>query len=119
MLNEKYSLTFNGKYYRFNIKRINEICVPPKDSQNTDREITEVFENDENGEFRMNSRVIREITDAGSSQDDMIIYDFIKSITMRFMDYDVKSYNNETDVNTGFALAFNTLLSEGIIEEIN
>lgn len=118
-MNDNFSLTFAGKRYRLNINRINEYCFTSNRRQDADREITEAYETDENGEFRMISRINREITDAGGNQDDMIMYDFIKVITVKLLDSGVKTGANETDVDFGFALAFNTLLSEGMIEEIN
>ena len=48
----------------------------------------------------------------------MIVYDFVKSLVMRIIDDEAKVTATENDIDFGFALAFNTLLSEGMIEEI-
>ena len=119
MLEDKFSLTFNGKHYRLNIKRINDFCLVSSGKNGNEREITEAYENDENGEFRLSSKINREITTAGNSQEDMIVYDFIKSLVTKLLECDVKVTDSENQVDFGFALAFNTLISEGMIEEIS
>ena len=118
MLEDKFSLTFNGKYYRLNIKKINEFCLVSGEKNGNEREITEAYESDENGEFRLSSKINREITTAGNSQEDMIVYDFIKSLVSKLLECNVDTRDTENDVDFGFALAFNTLLTEGMIEEI-
>ena len=118
MLNGKYALTFCGKYYRLNIERINKFCFISSSKTGTEGEITEAYETDESGEFRLTSKINREITTAGNSQDDMIVYDFIKMLVNRLLEDDAKVITLETDTDFGFSLAFNTLLSEGMIEEI-
>ena len=118
MLEDKFSLTFNGKYYRLNIKKINEFCLVSSGKDNNEREITEAYENDENGEFRLSSKINREITTAGNTQEDMIVYDFIKGLVAKLLECSVDTRDTENDVDFGFALAFNTLLTEGMIEEI-
>ena len=119
MLNGKYSLTFNGKYYKLNIERINNFCLVSSGKNGNEREITEAYENDEKGEFRLSSKINREITPAGNSQEDMIVYDFIKGLVSKLLECNVATRDTENDVDFGFALAFNTLLTEGMIEEIN
>ena len=49
MLEDKFSLTFNGKHYRLNIRKINEFCLVSSGKNGNEREITEAYENDENG----------------------------------------------------------------------
>lgn len=118
MLNEKYSLTFNNKYYRLNVKNINTFCLVSSGKSGNEGEITEAYETDDNGEFRMTSRINREVKTAGNSQDDMIVYDFIKGLVTRLLEANIKTFNTENDADFGFALAFNTLVSEGMLEEI-
>ena len=118
MLEDNFSLTFNEKRYRLNIKKINEFCLVSSGKNGNEREITEAYENDENGEFRLSSKINREIPTTGNSQEDMIVYDFIKSLVVKLLDCEVKTKDTEKEVNFGFAIAFNTLVSEGMIEEI-
>lgn len=118
MLNEKYSLTFDGKYYKLNIERINNFCLVSSGKTGSEGEITEAYETDENGEFRLSSKINREITTTGNTQEDMIVYDFIKGLVTKLLESQVNTYDTETQVDFGFALAFNTLIAEGMIEEI-
>ena len=48
----------------------------------------------------------------------MIVYDFVKSLVAKLLDSQVMASDTEEHVTFGFALAFNTLISEGMIEEI-
>lgn len=118
MLNDKFSLTFNGKYYRLNIQRINNFCLVSSGKTGSEGEITEAYETDENGEFRLSSKINREITTTGNTQEDMIVYDFVKGLVVKLLDSQVDAKDTENQVDFGFALSFNTLLSEGMIEEI-
>lgn len=118
MLGGKYSLTFNGKYYKLNLDKINQFCLISSGKPGSEGEITEAYESDENGEFRMTSRINREITTAGNTQNDMIVYDFIKGLVTKLLECNVDTRDTENDVDFGFALSFNTLISEGMLEEI-
>ena len=117
-MEDNFSLTFSGKKYRLNLEKINNFCLIQDEKPSPDREITEAYETDEHGEFRLTSKINREITDAGSTQDNMIIYDFIKTVVGKLLDCGIKTTSTDANVDFGFALAFNTLLSEGMIEEI-
>ena len=118
MLNNKYSLTFNGKYYRLNLEKINKFCLTSSEKKSNEREITEGYETDENGEFRLSSKINREITTGGNEQEDAIMYDFVKMLISSLFSNEVVTTSDELHVNVSFALVFNTLLSEGMIEEI-
>ncbi len=118
MLGDKFVLTFNNKHYRLNIRKINEFCLVSSGKNNNEAEITEAYESDESGEFRLTSKINREVTTAGNSQNDMIVYDFVKSLVVKLLESNTDTRDGETDIDFGFALAFNTLLSEGMLEEI-
>ena len=118
MLNNKFSLTFDGKFYRLNLERVNEFCLISRGKTNSEGEITEAYESDENGEFHLTSKINREIKTAANNQDDMITYDFVKMLVGRLIESSVSTRENENDVDFGFALVFNTLMSEGMLEEI-
>ena len=113
----KYTLTFNGKQYRFNLDKINQYCLVSGNKAGNESEITEAYETDENGEFHLTSKINREITTPGNSQDDMIMYDFIKTMVTRLIESPMPVYATETQVDFGLAIAFNTMLSYGMIEE--
>ena len=114
-----YSLTFAGKKYKLNIDKINKFCLTSSEKKSNEREITEGYETDENGEFRLSSKINREITRDGNSQEDVIMYDLIKMLVTNLIDSETKATNDENDIDFGFALAFNTLMAEEMIEEIN
>ena len=40
MLNDKFSLTFNGKHYKLNIERINRFCLVSSEKTGNESEIT-------------------------------------------------------------------------------
>lgn len=115
----KYTLTFNGKHYRFNLDKINQYCLVSSNKAGNESEITEAYETDENGEFHLTSKINREITTPGNSQDDMIMYDFLKTMVSKLIDSDMPVYSVETQADFGFAIAFNTLISYGMIEEVS
>ena len=48
----------------------------------------------------------------------MIVYDFIKGLVTKLLDCNVNTNDTENQVDFGFALAFNTLIGEGMLEEI-
>ena len=114
---DKYTLTFNGKRYRFNLDKINQYCLVSGNKAGNESEITEAYETDENGEFHLTSKINREITTPGNSQDDMIMYDFLKTMVTRLIESSMPVYANETQTDFGLAIAFNTMLSYGMIEE--
>ena len=114
----KYSLTLGQRKYRINLERISSICFTSSEKEKTEREITEGYEIDESGEFHLTSKINREITPDGGSQEDAMMYDFVKTLITLILECDIPVYAQETQMRIGVALAFNTLLAEGIIEEI-
>jgi hypothetical protein len=118
MLNDKFSLTFDGRYYKLNLAKINEFCLVSRGKTSSEGEITEAYESDENGVFHLTSKINREVKSQGNNQDDMIIYDFVKTLIGKLLEGTVSTRENENDVDFGFALAFNTLIAEGLLEEI-
>ena len=118
MLEDKYLLTFAGKHYKLNLTKINAFCLTSSGKTNSEGEITEAYETDENGVFHLSSKINREIKSAGNSQDDMMVYDFIKYLVTKLLESPSSNLDNEMGVDFSFALIFNTLLAEGMIEEI-
>ena len=114
----KYTLTYNGKKYQLNLDKINEFCLVSGNKPGNEREITEAYEYDETGEIHLTSKINREITTPGNSQEDMIIYDFVKTMVAKLIDCPMPVMINESQADFGFALAFNTLIAYGMLEEI-
>ena len=113
-----YTLTFNNKMYKLNLDKINQFCLVSGDKMGSEREITEAYEYDESGEFHLTSKINREITTPGNSQDDMIIYDFVKTMVTKLIESPLPVTASSMQADFGFAIAFNTLISYGMIEEI-
>ena len=113
-----YTLTFNGKAYRFNLDKINQYCLVSSNKAGSESEITEAYETDENGEFHLTSKINREITTPGNSQDDMIMYEFLKTMVSKLIDSTLPVSAVESQADFGFAIAFNTMVSYGMIEEV-
>ena len=117
-MKENYLLTFNGKYYKLNLVQINNFCLNARGDNSEENEITEAYEADDNGEFNMTSRINREVKTKGNSQENMIVYDFVKTLIGKIVDGSLQSQATEAQTEVGFALVFNTLLAHGMLEEI-
>ena len=115
---DNYTITFNNKTYRFNLDKINQFCLVSGEKPGNEREITEAYDFDENGEFRLTSKINREITTQGNIQDDMISYDFVKTMVVKLIDSSIPVTSVSNQADFGFAISFNTLVSYGMIEEI-
>lgn len=115
--NEKF-ISFNGKKYAFNLERLKEVSLTPS-SENGAREIeiTQVYEPDGGGDYTISSRVEHETKVSKTPQNDMIVYDFVKLLIISLLENEGVEENFQYDFGT--ALAVNTLISWGILEEIN
>ncbi|MBP3630263.1 MAG: hypothetical protein J6J23_02105 [Clostridia bacterium] len=115
--NEKF-ISFNGKKYAFNLERLKEVSLTPS-SENGAREIeiTQVYEPDGGGDYTISSRVEHETKVSKTPQNDMIVYDFVKLLIISLLENEGVEENFQYDFGT--TLAINTLLSWGILEEIN
>ena len=111
-------ISFNGKKYAFNLERLKEVSLTPS-SENGAREIeiTQVYEPDGGGDYTISSRVEHETKVSKTPQNDMIVYDFVKLLIISLLENEGVEENFQYDFGT--ALAVNTLISWGILEEIN
>lgn len=110
-------VAFNGKRYALNLEKLKEVCLTSSsDGLAREMEITQVYEPDSQGEFSMSSRVEHETKVNKNPQNDMIIYDIVKLLILSLLE----NNNTEDTFNFDFstALAVNTLLSWGVLEEI-
>lgn len=110
-------ISFAGKKYAIDLIKLEEACLISDNQKNNEKEITEAYERDSDGNITMSSRIIREVKTAGNSQNDMIIYDLIKLFVIRLMENTLLEHEFEPDFST--SLAFNTLINWGILKEIN
>lgn len=110
-------ITFAGKKYTFDFTKLKEACLISDNQKNNEKEITEAYERDDDGNIAMSSKIIREVKTPGNSQNDMIIYDIIKLFIIRLMENTLLEHEFEPDFST--SLAFNTLINWGFLKEIN
>lgn len=115
--NTKY-LTFKGKKYVLDLDVFKSVCTPTsKELRTSEYEISQVYESDENGELNMSSKVEHETKGNGNPQNDMIVYDVVKMLVVSLLENDKTEKEFEYDFGTVFAL--NTLISWGVITEID
>ena len=117
MFNKDKHIKFAGKIYAINLEKFKEVCTPPASDLGTrEYEITQVSEADDRGEFALQSKVEHETKGAGNPQNDMIVYDVVKMLIVSLLENDKTQHDFDYDFGT--ALAINTLLSWGVIEEL-
>ena len=111
-------ISIKRKKYAFNLERLKEVSLTPS-SENGAREIeiTQVYEPDGGGDYTISSRVEHETKVSKTPQNDMIVYDFVKLLIISLLENEGVEENFQYDFGT--TLAINTLLSWGILEEIN
>ena len=109
-------ITFNKKKYTFNLEKLKEVCLTSSDKGGRELEITQVYEPLEDGEMVISSRVEHETKVSKTLQNDMIVYDIVKLFITSLLDKNSVN-ENEYEMDFSTALAINTLLSWGILEE--
>lgn len=114
-------ITFGGKKYYFDIEAFKKVCLFSGNEKNTETEITEAYEvgdtADNDNMLYPTSKIVREVKTNGNSQNDTIVYDFVKMVLLKILECPLNEYNSIMDFST--ALSFNTLIKYGILKEIN
>lgn len=109
----EYYFTVGEKKYAFDLLKIKEVCYNGTES---DREITEGYENSNDGKgLTMVNKIIREYKSNNNDQNSMIIYDVVKLLILKLLDGE----DLEIESNIGLNFALNTCLREGIIIELS
>ena len=112
--NNKY-FRFGGKKYVLNLMKLKDVCITPRNEDgNNELEISQAYEADDNGELRLSSKVEHETRTYGSSQNDVIIYDFVKLLIISLLEYN----GPEEIEDLGTIVTVNTLIYWGILEII-
>lgn len=114
---KKKYFSFKGKKYALNLDALKNVCLTSASEGDTrQNEISEVHERTEEGDFVLSSKVVHEIKSKGDTQNNMIIYDVVKNLILSLLEVTM----TETEFVPTFAssLAINTLLSWGVLEEI-
>jgi hypothetical protein len=111
---KKYApIVFEGKKYAINLEQLKKVCLSSSSEGGTrEYEISQVYEAEDNDEMRLSSKVEHETKVSGNPQNDMIVYDVVKVLILSLLD--------KTDfvMDFGTTLAINTLLSWGVLEEL-
>lgn len=114
--NEKY-IQFKGKKYAFNLEKFREVCTPvPSEFGPREFELSQIYERDETGDFSIQQKVEHETKSAGNQQSDMIVYDVVKMMIVSILENSQTEKELEWDLGT--AIAMNTLISWGVLEEL-
>lgn len=115
--NNKY-ITFKGKRYAIDFEAFKRMCLPTnKDLGGTrEYEISQVYELGEDGDLNLSSKVEHETKSSTNQQNDMIVYDVIKMLIVSLLENNGTEKEFEYDFGTAFAL--NTLISIGVVVEV-
>lgn len=111
-------ITFKGKRYAIDFEAFKRVCIPTnKDLVGTrEYEISHVYELGDDGELNMSSKVEHETKSSNNQQNDMIVYDVIKMLIVSLLENNGTEKDFEYDFGTAFAL--NTLISIGVVVEV-
>lgn len=116
--NEKY-ITFNGKRYAFSLEGLRNAYQASSSGNGGLREyeVTEQYEPDQRGAMTRTTRIERESKQNKNPQDDAMVHEIIKLIIIAVLENSMNEEEFRMDMGT--AVALNTLVSWGILIEIN
>lgn len=112
-------ITLNDKTYAFSLNKILDFCQSGEKSRET--EIIDTYEMDEHNTPKAVNKQTREVKNNQPTQNENIRYDLIKMLITTLLENN-NAAGNEIDMepfDLGTSLAFNTLLSDNFIYEIN
>ena len=109
---------YKGKRYAIDFEAFKRMCLPTnKDLGGTrEYEISQVYELGEDGDLNLSSKVEHETKSSTNPQNDMIVYDVIKMLIVSLLENNGTEKEFEYDFGTAFAL--NTLISIGVVVEV-
>ena len=98
--------------YIFDIDNIMKFVF--EEEQTTDSEITDLYVmDDESDKLTLSSKQVREVKGGDATNKETIRYDFIKMLVLETLGI------REDDLGFGDVMLINTMLSEGLIKEVN
>lgn len=116
-MRKKVFIEFDGVNYALNYEKLKEICLTSSNDNGTrEFEISQAYEVNEDGELEISSKVEHETKSNKNPQNDMIMYDMVKLLIVSLVENASKTFK---DLDLGSVITINTLLSWGILEEIN
>jgi hypothetical protein len=110
-----------GKYYVLDLDKLNKYIFESQFTKNSETELVEVYEmskedEDEEKELMLTNKSIRDVKTKGNIQIDNIKYDLVKTFIEEF--FETPSTVTQESATFGFIIAFNTLLNQGILTEV-
>lgn len=105
-----------GKKYGINLNKFKEICLQSDELSVSENEVSIVMEPNDNGDLDFSSKVEREVKNRGNQQNDAVMYDLVKLMLMSIIE--CTSTDDIYNIDFGTAFSLNTLISWGIIEEL-
>lgn len=113
-------LTFIGKKYYLDLQKYYKFTLYTDSNQRQERELIDNFELDETtNKMLQTSKVLREITTPNDTKSDTVKFDIIKTLVEKILNCENYLNDEEDNLTIGTALAFNTLIKEGILIEVN
>lgn len=111
-------IKFLGKTYALNLEKLKEVCFSSSlDGKGTKEiEISQAYERQDNGEFALSSKLEHETKMFGNTQNDMAVYDVVKLLLVSILETNAPEDDHFNSLS--LSLSINTLLSWGILEEI-
>ena len=107
----------NGKAYAFNLQKICEFISKAAGKGIKETEILDTYDFEESKKSITN-KTVRELNTTGNGQDPLI-YDLIKTILIQVSAFDDVGDVDLEELPFGTKIAFNTLINEGFLIEIN
>lgn len=112
-------IKIDGSAYAFNISKMCDFICEKTNREVSETEILDSFDfsNKEEGKS-LNAKTVRELKTTGNGLDN-IIYDMMKIFIIQVVAYDGEGDIELDELPFGTKIAFNTLISEGFLIEIN
>lgn len=102
-----------GKFYIFDLEKIYKFINYSDNASAKEKEILDSYE-----DGKIVGKTIRELTTPGNTQIDNIKYDIVKTFIIQIITYEGEVMDLD-DVSFGTKLAWNTMVKEGFLKEIN
>ena len=109
-------IRINGKAYALNLQKI---CDFISKAVNKDVKETEILDsyNFEGKKKEISGKTIRELSTVGNGQEP-IVYDLIKTVIIQVIAFDAVEDIDFEELPFGTKIAFNTLINEGFLIEV-
>ena len=109
-------ISINGKYYAFNLTRICDYISKQCGKDVKETEIIDSY-SFEGKKKEIAGKTVREASTFGNGQE-TIVYDLIKVVLIQVIAFDATDDISLEELPFGTKLAFNTLITEGFLYEI-